>query len=154
MAGRYCFRSAWMVDLDADRLFDVLSDIAAYPRWWPQLRSVERVDDDTAAVECRSALPYTLRLRAQRAREDREARVLEVRLDGDLHGWSRWTLTPRQDRTLLVYEQEVVVRGHLLRGLGFVARPVLRLNHRWMMRGARLGLDHWVASRAARGEVA
>lgn len=154
MASRYCFRSAWTVDLDADRLFDVLSDIASYPRWWPQLRSVERVDDDTAAVECRSALPYTLRLRARRAREDRGARVLEVRLDGDLLGWSRWTLAPRRDGTALVYEQEVVVRGHVLRLLGFVGRPVLRLNHRWMMRGARVGLDRWVASRTARGEAA
>jgi hypothetical protein len=31
---------------------------------------------------------------------------------------------------------------------------VLRLNHRWMMRGARVGLDRWVASRPARGEAA
>jgi hypothetical protein len=154
MASTYRFRSAWTVDLDVDRLFDVLSDIASYPRWWPQLRSVQRVDEDTAAVECRSVLPYTLRLRARRAREDRDARVLEVRLAGDLLGWSRWTLTPRRDGTALVYEQEVVVRGRVLRWVGFVGRPVLRLNHRWMMRGARVGLDRWVASRPARGEAA
>jgi len=149
MASTYCFRSAWRVDLDADQLFDVLSDIASYPHWWPQLRSVERIDDDTAAVRCRSALPYTLRLRAQRAREDRDARVLEVRLDGDLEGWARWTLTPGQDGTALVFEQEVVVRGQMLRWVGFIGRPVLRLNHAWMMRGARVGLDRWVASPVA-----
>jgi len=149
MASRYRFRSAWTVDMDADQLFDVLADIASYPHWWPQLRSVERVDDDTAAVVCRSALPYTLRLRARRAREDRDALVLEVRLDGDLHGWSRWTLTPRQGRTALVYEQEVVVSGRVLRWVGFLGRPVLRLNHAWMMRGGRVGLDRWVSSRVA-----
>ena len=148
-ASSYCFRSAWTIHADADHLFDVLSDIASYPRWWPQLRSVERIDDDTAAVLCRSALPYTLRLRARRAREDRDARVLEVRLDGDLHGWARWALTPRQDGTALVFEQEVVARGRLLRWVGFVGRPVLRLNHAWMMRGGRLGLDHWVSTRVA-----
>ena len=147
MPSTYCFRSAWEVGLDADRLFDVLSDIAAYPHWWPQLRSVERIDDDTAAVRCRSVLPYTLRLRAQRAREDPDAHVLEVRLDGDLDGWSRWTMTPTHAGTALVYEQEVVVRGRMLRWVGFVGRPVLRLNHAWMMRGARLGLGRWVASR-------
>jgi hypothetical protein len=94
-------------------------------------------------------LPYTLRLRAHRAREDPAERVLEVRLDGDLHGWSRWTLTPWHGRTALVYEQEVVVRGRVLRWVGFVGRPVLRLNHAWMMRGGRLGLDRWVSSRVA-----
>jgi uncharacterized membrane protein len=146
-ASSYCFRSAWTVDVDADQLFDVLSDIASYPRWWPQLRSVERIDDDTAAVLCRSALPYTLRLRAQRTREDREERVLEVGLDGDLHGWARWTLAPRQDGTALVFEQEVVARGRALRWAGLVGRPVLRLNHAWMMRGGRLGLDRWVSAR-------
>ena len=144
--GTYSFRSAWTVDVDADRLFDVLSDIASYPHWWPQLRSVERIDDETASVECRSALPYTLRLRAQRAREDREARVLEVRLEGDLDGWSRWTLTPQRHRTALVFDQEVVVCGRVLRWVGSVGRPVLRLNHAWMMRGGRLGLDRWVSS--------
>jgi hypothetical protein len=146
-ASTYCFRSAWGVDLHADKLFDVLSDIASYPRWWPQLRSVERIDDDTAAVRCRSALPYTLRLHARRAREDRDAGVLEVRLHGDLDGWSRWTLTPRHEGTALVYEQEVVVRGRMLRWAGLVGRPVLRLNHAWMMRGARLGLHRWLTSR-------
>jgi hypothetical protein len=137
---RYCFRSAWRVDLDPDALFDVLCDIGSYPRWWPQLRAVERVDHDTASVSARSVLPYTLRFRAQRAREDRAAGVLEVRLDGDLDGWSRWTLTPDHGRTALLYEQEVFVRGRVLRWLGLVGRPVLRLNHAWMMRSGRRGL--------------
>jgi Polyketide cyclase / dehydrase and lipid transport len=145
---RYRFRSAWHVDVCKDALFDVLCDIASYPRWWPQVRSVERIDDDTASVVCRSALPYQLRMRAARAREDREAGALEVRLTGDLDGWSRWTLRPDGDRTALLYEQEVVVHGRMLRWLGVVGRPVLRLNHRWMMRSARLGLHRWVVAQA------
>jgi hypothetical protein len=144
----YRFRSRWHVDADTDALFDVLCDIASYPRWWPQVRSVERVDEDTAAVVCRSALPYELRLRAARACEDRDAGALEVRLTGDLDGWSRWTLWPDGRRTALLYEQEVVVHGRTLRWLGLVARPALRLNHWWMMRSARLGLRRWVAAHA------
>jgi carbon monoxide dehydrogenase subunit G len=143
---RYRFRSAWHVDVDKDALFDVLSDIASYPRWWPQVRSVQRIDDDTASVVCRSVLPYRLRLLAARAREDRDAGALEVRLSGDLEGWSRWTLRPDGRRTALLYEQEVVVNGRVLHVLGMVGRPALRLNHRWMMRSARLGLRRWVAA--------
>jgi hypothetical protein len=128
------------VDADKDALFDVLSDIASYPEWWRQVRSVERIDDDTASVVCRSVLPYDLRLRAARAREDRDVGALEVRLTGDLDGWSRWTLRPDGRRTALVYEQEVVVHSRLLHWLGLVGRPLLRLNHAWMMRSGRLGL--------------
>jgi hypothetical protein len=146
---RYCFRSAWHVDLVADALFDVLSDIASYPKWWREVRSVERIDDETAAVVCRSVLPYQLRLRAERVRDDRAAGALEVRLRGDLDGWSRWTLRPADPGTALVYEQEVVVHSRMLRGVGLVARPVLRANHAWMMRSARLGLERWVRSHAA-----
>ena len=142
--GRYRFRSAWYVDVAVEPLFDVLSDIASYPRWWRQIRSVERVDDDTATVVCRSVLPYQLRLRAERALEDRAAGALEVRLSGDLDGWSRWTLRPEGRRTALVYDQEVVVHGRLLRGADLVARPLLRANHAWMMRSGRLGLERWV----------
>jgi hypothetical protein len=147
---RYRFRSAWHVDLAADSLFEVLSDIASYPHWWRQVRSVERIDDDTATVVCRSVLPYDLRLRAERAREDRAAGALEVRLSGDLDGWSRWTLRSEGHRTALVYDQEVVVHGRLLRGLGLVARPLLRANHAWMMRSGRVGLERWVRAQSTK----
>lgn len=142
---RYRFRSAWHVDASRDAVFGVLADFASYPRWWRQIRSVERVDEDSAEVVCRSALPYRLELRAERTCQDPDRGVLEVRLSGDLDGWSRWTLAPAGRRTSLVYEQEVVVHGRLLRVAGLVGRPVLRLNHAWMMRGGRVGLDRWLA---------
>ena len=142
---RYRFRSAWQVDADDDAVFDVLADFASYPRWWRQIRSVERIDEDTASVLCRSALPYVLQVRARRTCEDRERGALEVRLTGDLDGWSRWTLRPDGRRTSLVYEQEVVVHRATLRWAGLVGRPLLRLNHAWMMRSGRLGLARWMA---------
>jgi hypothetical protein len=146
---RYRFRSAWHVDVDEPTLFDVLADIASYPQWWRQVRSVERIDDDSAYVVCRSVLPYDLRLRAARTREEREAGSLEVRLTGDLDGWSRWTLRADGTGTALVYEQEVIVHSRLLRWAGMVGRPLLRLNHAWMMHSGRVGLRRWVAARVA-----
>ena len=35
----------------------VLHDLEHYPDWWPQVRAVAKVDDDTARVVCRSTLP-------------------------------------------------------------------------------------------------
>ncbi|MGI8612812.1 MAG: SRPBCC family protein [Nocardioidaceae bacterium] len=136
----YRFDSSWTVAAEQLVVFDVLADLGSYPQWWPQVREVREVGERTAELDCRSALPYRLRVRATSLREDRAAGVLEAALGGDLDGWSRWTLTPAPVGTALRYEQEVVTRTALLRRAAGMARPVLRLNHSWMMRGARRGL--------------
>jgi hypothetical protein len=144
----YRFTERWQLRASTDVVFDVLVDLAAYPQWWPQVRSVEGIDDDSAHVVCRSALPYSLRFVTLRGREDRAAGVLEARLVGDLDGFSRWTLQPHPDGTEVVYEQRVTTQRRLLRWLAPVARPMLLLNHAWMMRGGRRGLELRLNARA------
>jgi hypothetical protein len=128
-------------------VYDVLADLPSYPRWWPQVRSVERIDDDSAHVVCRSLLPYSLRFDMFRARDDRGAGVLEARLVGDLDGWARWTVRAADGGAELLYEQQVTTPGPLLRSLARVGRPVLELNHAWMMRRGRRGLTRALADR-------
>lgn len=140
MSTRYRFEHAWSLPMGADELFDVLADVAGYPDWWPQVRAVARADDDTAHVVVRSVLPYSLDLTLVRAVEDRPAGVLEARVRGHLDGWSRWTVSEVASSTRLDYEQEVVVRGRLMRLGSRLARPLLVANHDVMMRGARRGL--------------
>lgn len=151
MGLRYRFEHTWTLPLRRADLFAVLADVAGYPQWWPQVRAVARVDDDTAYVVARSLLPYSLDLLLVRAVEDPDAGVLEARLRGRLAGWSRWRLGPERDTTLpdgagtrlvtpVRYEQEVSVRGLGLSAASRVARPLLVLNHTWMMRGGRRGL--------------
>ncbi|HEX6246897.1 MAG TPA: SRPBCC family protein [Nocardioidaceae bacterium] len=142
MTAGYRFEHAWSVPLPREELFEVLADVGGYPTWWPQVRAVARVDDDTAHVVARSVLPYTLDLVLVRAVEDPVRGVLEARLRGQLDGWSRWSLG-REDgngSTPLRYEQEVTVHGTLLATASRVARPLLEANHTWMMRGGRQGL--------------
>ena len=168
MSRRYRFESHWDLPLPPDRLLDVLADVEAYPAWWPQVRLVRRIDEDSAEVLARSFLPYSLRFVLTRAVEDREAGVLEARLTGRLDGWSRWRvrrargheegvevgpeagveLGPEAGRestsegpvSHLCYEQEVTVAGPLLAAASRVCRPLLVANHAWMMRGGRRGL--------------
>lgn len=140
MSTRYRFEHVWSLPLRRDDLFEVLADVAGYPRWWPQVRAVARVDEDTAHVVVRSVLPYALRLTLVRAVEDRTGGVLEVGVHGRLDGWARWTLTGAGTSTRLRYEQEVDARGRLLELGSRVARPLLVANHDAMMRGARNGL--------------
>jgi polyketide cyclase/dehydrase/lipid transport protein len=138
---RYRFVETWRVDVPGPVVYDVLADLPAYPEWWPQVRSVEGIDDDSARVVCRSLLPYSLRFDMVRARDDRRAGVLEARLRGDLDGWARWTVRESKRSSVLLYEQQVTTPGHLLRALARVGRPALELNHAWMMRAGRQGLQ-------------
>ena len=72
--------------------------------------------------------------------------VLEATLAGDLVGHSRWLVEPEGSRTRLRYHQHVSTPSTLMRSASRVARPLLKANHAWMMRGALRGL----AGRTAR----
>lgn len=135
----YVFRSHWLVEAPAPRVFDTLAKLDEYPNWWPQVRSTRPIDEQTCEVEVRSTLPYSLRMTAHHSRRDPAAGVLEARLSGDLVGHSRWTLTPAPHGTVLEFGEEVELRRPLLRKLSF-ARPAFRINHAVMMRAGERGL--------------
>ncbi|MGH3329760.1 MAG: SRPBCC family protein [Nocardioidaceae bacterium] len=137
---RYRFRSTWRVPAPRESVYDVLADVAGYPRWWPQVRAVAKVGEETALVVCRSVLPYSLEFTLSPLRQEPGRGVLEARLHGDLDGWSRWTLRTAGPTTNLLYEQEVTTPGRALATAARVARPLLLLNHAWMMRGGQRGL--------------
>ncbi|MDX3381657.1 SRPBCC family protein [Streptomyces niveiscabiei] len=136
----YRFHSLWHLPAPVAAVYAALERAEEYPRWWPQVRSVTRIDDTSGLVRIRATLPYTLTFTAREVRRDPLAGVLEISMTGDLEGWARWTLTARGDGTLAAYEQVVVVRKALLRALAVPGRPVFRLNHRLMMRAGQRGL--------------
>nr|WSX54782.1 SRPBCC family protein [Streptomyces sp. NBC_00974] len=141
----------WDLSAPAPRVYAVLERPDDYPLWWPQIRAVAPVADEgggTALI--RSALPFTLRVRADELLRDPARGILEVALRGDLEGWARWTVRPRLGGARALYEQEVEVRRPLMRWLSLPGRPVLRLNHGLMMRAGRRGL----AARLAAGTEA
>jgi hypothetical protein len=142
----YEFRSEWHVPAPHDQVFDVLADIGSYPLWWPQVRAVARASHGRALLVCRSALPYSLEFVVSRRREDRESGVLEAGLEGELDGWARWIVSANGSGTDVVYEQRVVTARLLLRLLAPLARPVLKSNHSWMMRGGERGLRRRLGS--------
>jgi hypothetical protein len=130
----------------ADEVAAVLADIEAYPRWWPQIRSVRRVTRERAAVEIRSLLPYTLRfdLVGEPATSGQREFLAEMR--GDLLGWSRWKIEQQGgDIVRIRFHERAVVEKLGLALLEPVARPAFEFNHGVMMRAGERGLRHVVA---------
>ncbi|WP_326696543.1 SRPBCC family protein [Streptomyces sp. NBC_01754] len=140
----YRFTSVWDLPAAPGAVFAVLEHADDYPRWWPQVRSVTRVDDTTATACFRSFLPYTLAVTLRQRSRDPASRILEATLSGDLDGWVRWTVTPRGGGSRIVYRQEVDVRAAPLRRFAVPGRPLFRANHTLMMRSGRRGLAAWL----------
>jgi hypothetical protein len=142
----YRFRSLWSVRATTARVFDALVDLASYPAWWPDIRAVQQIDDDTAEVTCRSVLPYVLIFRLHRAVQDSDRGRMRVDMTGDLEGYVQGVVTQRQpDGALLAISQRVVVTKPLLRVLAPVGRPLFRANHALMMWRGQRGFRSYLA---------
>lgn len=142
---RYRFRTVWELPAPATTAYAVLGDLGSYPLWWPQVRRVEELDAGRVELLCRAMLPYHLRFVVHRPVADPGRRVLEAELAGDLEGFSRWTVRPDGERSRALFEEEVTTSRPLLNALAPVARPLLRMNHAWMMRSGERGLRSFLA---------
>lgn len=140
----YRFTSVWLLGAPSTAVFDAVVDLASYPAWWPDIRSVLQLDEDTADVVCRASLPYAIRFRMRRAMQDSRAGRVRVELSGDIEGSLHGRLTARQAGTRLVIAQHVVVHKRLLRTFAPVARPLFRANHAAMMRRGQRGLASYI----------
>ncbi|MEG8278457.1 SRPBCC family protein [Streptomyces sp. AHA2] len=134
------FRSLWPLPAPPAAVYEVLQRPEDYPRWWRQVREVERLDDTTGVLRIRSVLPYDMTFTARQTRREPSAGVLEIAVSGDIEGWVRWTVGPHGDGTLARYDQVVSVGKPLLRRLAVPGRPLFRANHALMMRSGRRGL--------------
>lgn len=136
----YRFRSLWSLPAPPAAVYAALERPEDYPRWWPQVRAVTRLDPGAGVITVRSVLPYGITFTVRQTRRDPAAGVLEVAMAGDIEGWARWTVTAEGTGTLARYDQVVGVTKPLLRRLAVPGRPVFRANHRLMMRAGRRGL--------------
>jgi hypothetical protein len=147
---RYEFRSLWHVNAAPDDVYAVLERLPDYPLWWPQVRSVAALGNDTYELVCRSALPYELRFTTKQVVRSAADRVLEASMSGDLEGFSRWTISSDAHGTSAQFDEQVVATKPLLRKLEFVARPAFNANHARMMRDGERGLSTYLAGYRAR----
>ncbi|MFC3894738.1 SRPBCC family protein [Lentzea rhizosphaerae] len=146
---RYRFRSVWHVDAPPCAVYEVLSDIANYPVWWPEVRAATKIDDESGELRCRSFLPFDLVVQVKHSIRNQQAGLLRATLTGDLEGFASWEIIGKDGGTDLLFDQEVVVNKALLRRLVLIARPFFRGNHDLMMRGGLKGLKQQLEANAA-----
>ncbi|MFD5828457.1 SRPBCC family protein [Lentzea sp. NPDC060358] len=137
----YRFDLSWEIGRAGEEVYDVLTDLEAYPRWWPDYREVRRVDADTVAVVLRSSLPYTLRLTNRFLTRDRERGHFRLALGGDIAGWIDFALTGTSVRIT----QDCTAEKRLLRVFAPVARRAFAHNHALTMRRGHRGLSELLA---------
>ncbi|WP_068254421.1 SRPBCC family protein [Janibacter corallicola] len=135
----FTFTDTWHLPADVDTVVAALADIERYPTWWPQVRSVTRIDEHSGRGVVRSLLPLRLDLVLTREVEDRGAGHLRVRLSGDLRGHAEWRVVAGAKGAEARFEQCVRVATRLER-MATLVPWLLRANHAWMMRQGRRGL--------------
>lgn len=143
----YWFRDVWSVAAATPRVFDALVDVRNWPRWWPDVRSVHQVDDDTAELTCRAILPYALTFRLHRAEQNADTGLLRVNMTGDLDGYCEGVVTEGTSGSQLAIDQRVVVTKRLLRTFAPIARPLFQANHALMMWRGQRGLRGYLTPR-------
>ena len=136
----YRIQTRWEIDAAPADVYAALEAIEQYPEWWPEVRAVDRLDEDRYGMRVRSLLPYDLNFVGIQSERDPRTGVLGMRMKGDLDGFSRWTITPLGSRTTVTFNGEVVANNALLRRLAVLGRAAFQANHALMMRHCRSGL--------------
>jgi hypothetical protein len=141
----YTFQSEWHLSASPDDVYQALERVPDYPLWWPEIRDVRPLGDQSFELTCKSTLPYELRFTIAQSVRDPSARVLEAHMTGDLEGFSRWTVSAQTTGTTATFDEDVTARKALLRRLDPIARPAFKVNHRRMMHNGERGLRTYLA---------
>ena len=131
----FTFDRSWEFETSPARLWAVLSDTAAFPRWWPWLRSFEPVSLEAGArTHCAIGppLPYVLTVELTVLEVVQES-LVDVTVSGDVAGPARLEIEPTATGSTARLVWELEVCRPLLRVAAGVARPVLQWGHEWVV---------------------
>lgn len=127
----------WDFPVPADELWDRISAVQDYRRWWPWLRRFEPgrglVRGARWTCEVVPPLPYVVRFTLRLDDVDPPWSAVAT-VSGDIRGAARLTMQDGPDGGTRASLVSRLAPAHpLLRGFGRVARPVVERGHDWVL---------------------
>jgi len=149
-AREFVLVSHWHLDAPIRRVWDALHEPTDWPRWWPFVAAVEKLQGgDTDGVGARyrfhwtSRLPYSIRLVTQ-VLEVTKPRAIRASAAGDLEGEGTWRLAERDGGTDVEYTWRVNLDRAWMRLFAPLMRPVFTWNHNAVMTAGESGLRRYL----------
>jgi uncharacterized protein YndB with AHSA1/START domain len=139
--------SDWHISAGIDAVWRALNHPDDWPRWWPFVRTVEklRAGDATGLgsiyrIEWTSRLPYDIAFEVETV-EVVPQRLIRGSARGQLNGQGVWELWPDTTSTHVRYTWTVALGQPWMRFVAPLAAPIFRWNHNAVMHAGALGLS-------------
>lgn len=140
-ANKYSFLTRWQLRGTCEQMYLLLNDLPTLQAYWPSLYKDVSVDEDgrTVKVRTKGFLPYVIDWMF-RVTHQKPFESFGIEAWGDLVGKGEWQL--RQDGPFVNVEYlwTVSLEKPYLGRIPFL-RPLLSLNHAYVMRQGRKGLE-------------
>lgn len=156
-APRYEYVSDWQLDAPLAAVWQALTDVEDWPRWWPYVRRVQTLQrGDTRGVGALrritwgSRLPYGFTLDVEVV-EAQRLRRLAGRATGGLEGTGTWELWTDGATTRVRYVWRLALATRWMRLAAPLMAPVFRWNHEGVMHAGACGLARHLGARLLRG---
>jgi Polyketide cyclase / dehydrase and lipid transport len=125
----------YLLPMPPAALWEQISDVTAYQRWWPWLRSFDGSGLARGDVWCcavRPPLRYTVRFTVT-LNEVLAHRLVSAVIDGDICGRARLEIVAAARGSEVRLISALRPDTRLLRAITAVARPVARHGHDWVL---------------------
>lgn len=135
----YRFLTRWELQAPIETVWEAVSDLRTYTKWFPYFSEVSQIAPGDAAgvgssyrVKVRGKLPYSLSFELEKVRQD-PPRMLESKSTGQLEGTGRWELSQAGDVTTALYYWHVRTTRRWMNATAPLLRPLFAWNHHKVM---------------------
>ena len=146
--------SHWRSDAPLARVWDALHEPTEWPRWWPYVAAVDKIDSgDPDGLGARyrfhwtSRLPYSIAIVTHVVEVDKP-RTIRAAASGDLQGEGTWRLAADGSATVVEYTWRVTLDKPWMRLFAPLLRPAFTWNHNAVMAAGEDGLRKYLRAQA------
>jgi hypothetical protein len=150
---QYVLVTHWHLDAPIERVWDSISRVEEWPRWWKYVHEVVEIEKggENAVGSLRrytwsSRLPYRLSFE-MRTTVARKPSFMEGIASGELNGYGRWHLAPEGGTTRVRYEWSVSTGKAWMNALAPLLAPAFRWNHGQVMAEGGRGIARYLGVR-------